>query len=153
MYQYRGKEGGFTFVEALLHLLLLAIFAQLLFFILMQYKEMSDIRSLRLEADWEIGVSDINQYFPYGRSTVKVSEDGQVVTVIIKETVTMEVKVYYILFLNNVLWKREKNGNETLLTGVKSARFTLNRNRLLLKAELGDGVERERIFIVEPYSE
>lgn len=100
-----------------------------------------------MEADWEIGVSDINQYFPYGRSNIKVSDDGLTVTVTIQET------VYYILFLNNVLWKREKNGNETLLTGVKSARFTLDGNRLLLKAQLEDGVERERIFIVEPYSE
>jgi len=108
---------------------------------------MTDIKNVRLEADWELCVNDINQYLPYGISQVAVSEDGLIATV------TTPDKVYTIQFLNNVIWKRENNGNETILTGVTSALFTLYGNRLLLQVKLEDGVERERSFVVEPYSE
>ncbi|KGR81589.1 competence type IV pilus minor pilin ComGF [Lysinibacillus odysseyi] len=134
-------------IEALLQLILLIVFSHLLYLILMQYHKMTDIKNVRLEADWELCVNDINQYLPYGISQVAVSEDGLIATV------TTPDKVYTIQFLNNVIWKRENNGNETILTGVTSALFTLYGNRLLLQVKLEDGVERERSFVVEPYSE
>ncbi len=134
-------------IEALLQLILLIVFSHLLYLILMQYHKMTDIKNVRLEADWELCVNDINQYLPYGISQVAVSEDGLIATV------TTPDKVYTIQFLNNVIWKRENNGNETILTGVTSALFTLYGNRLLLQVKLEDGVERGRSFVVEPYSE
>lgn len=147
MRRYRRQEDGFTFVEALLQLVLLVVFGQLLFLIFIEYQEMNDIKKKRLEADWEICVNDINQSLPYGKSKITVSQGGLSITVRTPD------KVYNIQFLNKVLWKRENNGNETLLTGVKSANFELNDNRLLLKVKLEDGKERERIFIVEQHSE
>ncbi|MGM9951623.1 MAG: hypothetical protein ACI33P_15920 [Lysinibacillus sp.] len=144
MYRFKWHEEGFTFVEALLHLLLFVVFGHLLFFILIEYYEMTAVKKARIEADWELCVTDISYYFPYG-SKVSVSEDGAAAIVKIEE----EDRTYNIQFLNNVLWKREKSGNETLLVGVKSARFALIGNRLSLKAKLEDGMERERIFIVE----
>ena len=143
MYRFSGHEEGFTFVEALLHLFLFVAFGHLLFFILMEYYEMTAVRKSRIEADWELCVTDMGRYFPID-SKVSVSEDGLAAIVKIGEDQT-----YNIQFLNKILWKREDSGNETLLAGVKSARFGLIGNRLTLKAELEDGIERERIFIVE----
>lgn len=147
MHRFRRQERGFTFIEALLQLVLLIVFSHLLYFMLKEYREMTDIKGARLEADWELCVTDINQYLPYGNSQVAVSEDG------LTAIVTNLDDTYTLQFLNHVIWKRENNGNETLLTGVTSASFTLQGNRLLLTAKLEDGIERERIFIVEPYSE
>lgn len=144
MYRFKRSEDGFTFVEALLHLLLFVVFGHLLFFILIEYHEMTAVKKARIEADWELCVTDISRYFPIG-SKVSVSENGLAAIVKIEE----EDQTYNIQFFNNVLWKREKDGNETLLAGVKSAKFSLIGNRLSLKAKLEDGTERERIFIVE----
>lgn len=130
-----------------MQLVLLVVFGHLLYFILIEYHEMTDIKEARITADWEIFVNDLNQYLPYRRSKVSVSNDGLLITV------TAPEKVYNIQFLNKVLWKRENNGNETLLTGVESAVFTLSGNKLLLKVKLEDGVERERVFVVEQYTE
>ena len=144
VYRFKRHEDGFTFVEALLHLLLFVVFGHLLSFIVMEYYEMTAVKKARIEADWEICVTDISRYFPYG-SKVTVSDDGLAAIVRIEE----EDRTYSIQFLNNILWKREKSGNETLLVGVKSTRFSLIDNRLSLEATLEDGIERERVFIVE----
>ena len=144
MYRFKRHEDGFTFIEALLQLMLFIVFGHLLSFIVVEYYEMTEVKKARIEADWELCVTDIGYYFPYG-SKVSVSEDGLAAIVRIED----EDETYNIQFLNEVLWKREKKGNETLLAGVKSASFSLNGNRLSLKATLEDGIERERVFIVE----
>ncbi|MFF5995398.1 hypothetical protein AAGS61_11725 [Lysinibacillus sp. KU-BSD001] len=137
----RRSEDGFTFIEALLHLLLFVVFAHLIYFLVMEFNELSGMQQKRIEADWEIGVTDISHYLPYD-SVVTVSTDGLTVNV------TTPHHTYNLRFLNNTLWKRQKSGNETLLTGVKNATFFLDDNKLVLKAQLESGVEKERIFIV-----
>ena len=141
MYYIRRHESGFTLIEALFQLLFLVIFANLIGFLIAEFFELTSIKDERIEADWEIFVTDINRYFTVD-SFVKLSDDGLTVSV------TRNNQQYDIRFLNQTLWKREKGGNETLLTGVKNARFSLNGNELLLAAKLENGVEKERIFIV-----
>ena len=141
MYHIRRHESGFTLIEALFQLLFLVIFTTLIGFLIAEFFELTSIKDKRIEADWEICVTDINQYFTVD-SFIKLSDDGFAVSV------TRNNQKYDIRFLNQTLWKREKNGNETLLTGVKDARFSLNGNELLLTAKLENGVEKERIFIV-----
>ena len=141
MYHIRRHESGFTLIEALFQLLFLVIFTTLIGFLIAEFFELTSIKDKRIEADWEICVTDINQYFTVD-SFIKLSDDGFAVSV------TRDNQKYDIRFLNQTLWKREKNGNETLLTGVKDARFSLNGNELLLTAKLENGVEKERIFIV-----
>ncbi len=141
MYHIRRYESGFTLIEALFQLLFLVIFANLIVFIIAQFFELTSIKDQRIEADWEICVTDINRYFTVD-SFIKLSDDGFTVSV------TRNDQKYDIRFLNQTLWKREKRGNETLLTGVKDARFSLNGNELVLTAKLENGVEKERIFIV-----
>ncbi|WP_431029834.1 hypothetical protein [Lysinibacillus sp. LZ02] len=145
MYQIRRnnrrREYGFTFIEALLHLLLFVVFAHLIYFLVMEFNELSGMQQKRVEADWEICVTDISRYLTYD-SVVTVSTDGLIVNV------TTPHETYDIRFLNNALWKRQKSGNETLLTGVKKAIFFLDHNKLVLKVQLESGVKKERIFIV-----
>ena len=141
MYHIRRHESGFTLIEALFQLLFVVIFANLIVFLIAQFFELTSIKDQRIEADWEICVTDINGYFTVD-SFIKVSDDGLAVSV------TRNDQKFDIRFLNKTLWKHEKKGNETLLTGVKEAQFSLNGNELLLTAKLENGVEKERIFIV-----
>lgn len=146
MYRFRRDENGFTLIEALLHLLLLIMFAHLIFFLIVEFFELTSIKEKRIEADWEVSMTDISHYFT-ADSLIKVSDDG------LSVSVTNTDQIYDIRFFNGTLWKREKNGNETLLTGVKEARFSINGNELLLKAKLENGVEKERVFIVAQSTE
>jgi len=141
VYHIRRHESGFTLIEALFQLLFVVIFANLIVFLIAQFFELTSIKDQRIEADWEICVTDINRYFTVD-SFIKVSDDGLAVSV------TRNDQKFDIRFLNKTLWKHEKKGNETLLTGVKEAQFSLNGNELLLTAKLENGVEKERIFIV-----
>lgn len=141
MYHIRRYESGFTLIEALFQLLFLVIFTNLIGFLIAEFFELTSIKDERIEADWEICVTDINRYFTVD-SFIKLSDGGSAVSV------TTNDKEYDLRFLNQTLWKRENNGNETLLTGVKNARFSLNGNELVLTVKLENGVEKERIFIV-----
>ena len=141
MYHSRRYESGFTLIEALFQLLFLVIFANLIVFIIAQFFELTSIKDQRIEADWEICVTDINRYFTVD-SFIKLSDDGLTVSV------TRNNQQYHIRFMNQTLWKHEKGGNETLLTGLKHAHFSLNGNELSLTAKLENGAEKERIFIV-----
>jgi len=122
-------------------LLFLVIFANIIGFLIAEFFDLTSIKDERIEAEWEICVTDINRYVTVD-SFIKLSDDGLAVSV------TTNKQQYDIRFLNQTLWKREKGGNETLLTGVKDARFSLNGNELVLTAKLENGVEKERIFIV-----
>lgn len=141
MYYFRRHESGFTLIEALFQLLLLGIFANLIVLLIAQFFELTSIKDTRIEADWEICVTDINQYFTVD-SFINLSDDGLTVSVIKND------EIFEIRFFNQTLWKRDKRGNETLLAGVKDARFSLNGNELLLTATLENDVKKERIFIV-----
>ena len=141
MYHIRRHECGFTLIEALFQLLFLVIFANIIGFLIAEFFDLTSIKDERIEADWEICVTDISRYVTVD-SFIKLSGDGLAVSV------TTNKQQYDIRFLNQTLWKREKGGNETLLTGVKDARFSLNGNELVLTAKLENGVEKERIFIV-----
>ena len=141
MYHIRRYESGFTLIEALSQLLLLVIFTHLIYFIVSEFFELSSIKEQRIEADWEICITDINQYFTVN-SFIQLSDDGFAVLV------TQNDQKYHIRFMNQTLWKNEKGGNETLLAGLKHAQFSLNGNELILTAKLENGVEKERIFIV-----
>ena len=146
MYHIRRQESGFTLIEALFQLLLLGIFANLIVFLIVQFFELTSIKDKRIEADWEICVTDINRYFTFD-SYIKLSDDGLTVSV------TKNDELFEIRFLNRTLWRRDKRGNETLLAGVKDAKFSLNGNELLLTATLENDVKKERIFIVAQYPE
>ena len=141
MHYFRQHEAGFTLIEALLQLLLLGIFANLMVFLIIQFFELTSIKEKRIEADWEICVTDMNHYFTFD-SFINVSDEG------LSVSVTRNDEMFEILFLNHTLWKRDKRGNETLLAGVKEANFSLIGNELRLTATLENDVKKERIFIV-----
>ena len=146
MYHSRRHESGFTLIEALSQLLLLGIFTHLILFLVSEYFGLLSIKEQRIEADWEICITDMNQYFTIN-SFIQLSDDGFAVAV------THNDQKYHILFMNQTLWKHEKGGNETLLTGLKHAQFSLNGNELSLTAKLENGIEKERIFIVATFTE
>ena len=146
MHHIRRHESGFTLIEALSQLLLLVIFTQLIVFLIAEFYELTSIKDQRIEADWEICVTDISQYFT-PNSFVKLLDDSSGVSVAIND------KKYDIRFFNQTLWRHEKSGNETLLAGVKDAQFSLNGNELIVTATLENGVEKERTFIVAPSTE
>ena len=146
MYYSRRHESGFTLIEALSQLVLLGIFTHLIFLLISEFLDLSSIKEQRIEADWEICITDINRYLTVN-SLIQLSDDGFAVEV------TRNDQKYHIRFMNQTLWKHEKGGNETLLPGLKHAHFSLNGNELSLTAKLENGVEKERIFIVAPSTE
>ena len=141
MYYIRRQESGFTLIEALFQLLCLVVFTNLITFLIIEFFELTAIKQERVEVDWEICVTDMNQYFTAG-SFVKLSDDGSTVSV------TRNDEKYDIRFFNGTLWRNEKGGNETLLAGLKDAQFSLNNNELILSVKLENDVKKERIFIV-----
>ncbi|WP_332646725.1 competence type IV pilus minor pilin ComGF [Lysinibacillus sp. 54212] len=146
MYRFKwkrvGNESGFTLLEAILHLMLFVIFSHLIFLITQAYYQLTKIEDARIEMDWEGCVYDINTYLSMG-GEVTVSNEGKNITIV------KDDRIVVLRFNNNILWRNEKGGNETILTDVKRATFSLNQSELTLNATLENGAIKERIFIVE----
>lgn len=146
MYRFRRRyinnQSGYTLLEALLHLMLFIIFSQLIFLIITAYLRFTNIENARIETDWEVCVYDMNDYLSMG-GEVSVSEEGNSIK-IVKDDRTVIIR-----FFKNVLWRNEKGGNETILTGVKEVIFTLHQHELKIIAKLQNDTVKERIFIVE----
>ncbi|MHA6259505.1 competence type IV pilus minor pilin ComGF [Sporosarcina sp. CAU 1771] len=142
----RLADGGYTFIESLFQLLILAVFAQffLLFFfwkapIEQKYSELSAL-------DWELFAVDMQQLlsdveeisvFPNRRGITLLNERG--VIIIEQGTAVIRKRVY-------------GKGYVPFLTNVHSVRFSLDGFVLLADVTLLDGTKRERGFTVGIYA-
>lgn len=146
MYRFKWRNvnnaSGYTLLEAILHLMLFIVFSHLVFVLTLAYMRLTDMKDARVELDWEVVVYDINTYLSI-EGEVSVTNDGNQVEIV------NEDKLVILRFYNNILWRNEKGGNETILTGVKHASFSLHQHELTLIATLENDLTKERTFIVK----
>lgn len=143
----RLGEGGYTFVESLFQLIILAIFVQLflLFFlwkapIEQQYADMSAIDWELFAVDMQQLLSDVQQIsiYPTGRGVTLLNERG--VIDIDQGTGVIRKRVYSL-------------GHVPLLTNVYSVLFSLDGSTLYAEVTLLDGTQKERGFVIGLYPE
>lgn len=147
----RGRlknEDGYTLLEAMLHLIIFALFAQLfvLFFywkipIDRQYKNNSIIA-------WEVFAADFQDEIVFLNSPVEVINSGKGVRFrTTRGVITIEMN-------NRVIRKRINGlGHVPLLTEVAHTHFKLNDEPILhVEVLMADGTEVERDFVIGRYA-
>ena len=138
--QIMRADSGFTFFEALLQLVVLLIFSQLITFIILSIPRFDTTEAL-VDLNWELFINDFQKYF-LAADDVSVRNNGEELKIV------KEDQYYFISQSNEMIRVRLNAGNEVLFVGVQSIQFYSNDYEITLIAHLLDGREKERTFIV-----
>ncbi|EMR06658.1 Competence protein ComGF [Bhargavaea cecembensis DSE10] len=145
----RTSEGGYTFIEALLHLAILSVFF-ILFAGFFRYSaglfhHVGDPTSV----EWELFRYEVTEYMK-NVDRVEILERGSKLHIFSGETVT-EIGYYP---ESSLIRKRvNSKGHEPMLTGVRSVLFTVSDNVLSIRAAFDDGTERGTMHHLLPAEE
>jgi competence protein ComGF len=145
----RAGEGGYTFIEALLHLAILSVFF-ILFSGFFRYSaglihHISDPASV----EWELFRYELAEYLK-AVDGVQILERGSQLRIISGNKVT-EIGHYPV---QSLIRKRVNGeGHEPMLTDVRSVTFTVEENELSIRAAFIDGTERGTIHHLLPAEE
>ncbi|MEO4052402.1 competence type IV pilus minor pilin ComGF [Solibacillus sp. CAU 1738] len=139
------NDAGFTFFEALLQLVVLLIFSQLLLLIVLSIPRF-DSTEVLVDLNWELFINDLQKYVLVA-DEIQVRNNGDELLIVQGE------QKNYISQSNEMIRTQLNSGNEVLFVGVESIQFQENDNEIKLVAQLLDGREKERIFIVPPPQE
>ncbi|MFC7364850.1 MULTISPECIES: competence type IV pilus minor pilin ComGF [Bhargavaea] len=145
----RASEGGYTFIEALLQLLILSVFF-ILFAGFFRYSavlvhDVGDPSSV----EWELFRYELADYLK-NVDGVQITERGSKLLVVSGGKRT-EIGHYA---KNSMIRKRVNDeGHEPMLTGVRSVSFTESGNQLSIRVAFNDGTERGTIHHFLPAGE
>ncbi|WP_213422969.1 competence type IV pilus minor pilin ComGF [Bhargavaea massiliensis] len=145
----RAGEGGYTFIEALLHLVILSAFF-ILFAGFFRYSAgMAHHIGDPSSVEWELFRYELAEYLK-GVDGVQVGEQGNLLKVIHKDKVT-EIGHYPV---QSMIRKRvNAEGHEPMLTGVRSVNISVSENVLSIRAVFNDGTERGTMHHLLPAEE
>lgn len=136
------KQSGFTFFEALIQLVVLLIFSQLVLFIILTIPRFDTTEAL-IDLNWELFVNNFQKYF-IDADVISVKDSGDELKIVRGED------YYFISQSNEMIRVRLNSGNEVLFVGIQSLQFLSFNNEITLLAQLEDGRVKERIFIAPP---
>lgn len=137
--QLMRTDSGFTFFEALIQLVVLLIFSQLITFIILSIPRFNTTDAL-VDLNWELFINDFQKYL-INADDVSIRNNGEELKIVQGE------KYYFISQSNEMIRVRLNSGNEVLFVGVQSIQFQSNDYGITLLAHLLDGREKERTFI------
>ena len=143
----RGDERGYTFLESIFQLLIMALFLQLfvLFFFWKEpiERQYADYGS----TEWELFAMDL-QLLLAEVSTIEVSDAGETLRFRnARGNIDIEQN-------GSVIRKRVNgNGHIPLLTSVRSAVFSIDGIGVTTQVVLADGTQKERRFVIGLYPE
>ena len=143
----RGNERGYTFLESIFQLLIMALFLQLfvLFFFWKEpiERQYADYGS----TEWELFAMDLQQLLAEV-STIEVSDAGETLRFRnARGNIDIEQN-------GSVIRKRVNgNGHIPLLTSVRSAVFSIDGIGVTTQVVLADGTQKERRFVIGLYPE
>lgn len=136
------NDHGYTFVESILQLVIFALFAEVFVLIALWTGHFQSTTLTKEHTEWELFVNDLLHYIAVSES-VEVINNGQGVRITQQEQ-KVEVEKY-----DKMIRKRVDGlGHEPMLMGVKKVEFYLQQEKLLMKVELLNGLQKEREIIV-----
>ena len=137
--QIMRSNTGFTFLEALLQLVVLLVFSQLILLMIISIPRFNTTEAL-VDLNWELFINDFQKYL-LDTDYISVHDSGKELKIVRGEN------YYFFGQSNEMIRVRLNSGNEVLFVGVQSIQFHINNNEITLIAHLLDGREKERIFI------
>lgn len=139
-------ERGYTMIEAIFQLVVLVLFAQIVFFIVHWFYDYQDVESMQHDVNWNLFALDLHENLAqmYQFEVIQngngirfdVLEEGNYRTFIIEKST------------NHIRKRSLLGGNEVMLGFVDTAHFDVVGHELHLEVAMKNGQERERIFIV-----
>ncbi|WP_342511374.1 competence type IV pilus minor pilin ComGF [Sporosarcina sp. FSL K6-1522] len=143
----KGNERGYTFLESIFQLLIMALFLQLfvLFFFWKEpiERQYTDYGS----TEWELFAVDMQQLLAEV-SAIEVSDAGEMLRF---QNARGNISINQ---NGNVIRKRVNgNGHIPLLTSVRSTFFSIDGMGLTARVLMADGTRKERRFVIGLYPE
>ncbi|MGO1059085.1 competence type IV pilus minor pilin ComGF [Planococcus sp. FY231025] len=136
----RLGEGGFTLLNALLELMVLMIFLPLvaLFFgYMIHFSAETDVQT----AEWHLFTADFQSYLHRVDSLEIINNGGGV-------RIVRDAEEYDIELYDRFLRKQKfRQGHEIMLTDIKGCRFTIDGNKLSLRAEMSNGTVEQAEYV------
>ena len=144
------NSGGYTFINSLYNLTVLAIMAQLLVVLFAIYFQNVSLVEERDEIEWQLFVKDLNIYFERSHS-VYIDNLGK--TVYFMDPMARNKVEYKIQIRDQHITRASiVGGHEIILPYVSHARFYLKEGILRLEVIMKSGKIREREFVVATFS-
>ncbi|MFX3674369.1 MAG: competence type IV pilus minor pilin ComGF [Paenisporosarcina sp.] len=133
---------GYTLIDALFQLLVLLLLSHILFFYSLWMKDSKEMFLTTEQEEWELFSLDFETYL-VGIQHIEEQADQNGIRVI-QEGFEYDVE------LSGSLIRKQKNrlGHEPMLLHIKTARFKVNENQVLLLVEFENGISKERIYEV-----
>lgn len=141
----RLNERGFTFIESLLHLTVLFLFATLTMLIMLWAQSIQDTNQIKHDVDWELFVYDIHQYNQNSLSGALVSSE----ILKFEPANDPQNREFYIEKpYNNIRKRSNLGGNEIMLPSAKELLYEQKGNEIMMKVVTEDGKIRERMLVL-----
>lgn len=147
MQRFFKRNDGFTFVEALLQLMLLILFTQLM---LSHHVVLKTLQQTFYSDDvlWEMFVYDFQRMIDAHDRPFRVVRNHMLERMIVDEHGKEVEEKFDVVKSSNYIRRSMNRGNEPLLYGVSNMYVAIEGNTLLLRATFVDGDVKERTFHV-----
>ncbi|GGG18006.1 hypothetical protein GCM10007425_10560 [Lysinibacillus alkalisoli] len=136
------RRNGYTLIEAMINLLVLAIIASILIIALRFYFHVHTTAYAQEHVDWELYMIDLETYL-YDVLAMSTENNGQRL-VLRKSNETIMLERYDTLIRK----QRSGLGHELQLVNVKKAQFTTYDNEMKIAVTFLNGIQKERTFYV-----
>ena len=136
------NERGYTFVEALLQLVVTGLFASFFIIVTIWTGYFHGTAFTKEHTEWELFVHDLLQYMTYSQH-VEVINNGKGIRIMQHEQF-VHVETYKTLIRKRV----DGQGHEPMLMNVRTVEFVQDGTKLTLIVEFLNGLRKERQFVV-----
>ena len=144
----RIDNGGYTLLESLLHLIIFAVFAQLILLFFLWKSPIEQIYTNKSTTAWELFAMDLQENLSDIRQ-FEIHDGSRGIRVRNQKDVAIDIEQR-----NGVIRKRtSQEGHVPLLTDIYSAIFSFDGATLLVEVTMADGTRKERDFAIGLNSE
>ena len=135
-------QDGYTFVDAILQLLVLLLFSQLILFYSVWFKQVEKHFFQSEPIEWELFSLEIeNNLFGVTAIEEQVSQTG---IRFVKNGAEYDIECYPSLIRK----QRNRSGHEPMLIGVRKCKFQLLGDQVLIDVEFANGRKEARVYEV-----
>ncbi|MED3660743.1 competence type IV pilus minor pilin ComGF [Ureibacillus sp. FSL K6-8385] len=138
----QNNQKGFTLIEALLQLLVFGLFVQMVLAFYFLIQQWNQVFFTDEHIKWEMFIQDFQQYLT-GVEELYTAGDS----LYIEESPTKIIKVNKISDV--IRLQINDRGYVPLLIGIRNAKFSVSDDRVTIKVEFLNGMEKERTLFVQ----
>lgn len=143
MHRVKLGQAGFTFIEALLQMVVLVVFLQLAALIITVFLQANTVLYNNKNVAWELFVSEVATYV---QNVVAITPTANAISVDYPQGKNLQIAYYSSGKL--IRKQRQFEGHEPVLLDVKSMHCTFDEPLLHIQVEFLDGMRKERYFYV-----